>query len=338
MKPLLLLPTVFVACLGLWGCDADKATATMDDTNQTATARIFLPDHTPAANAMVQVWKSDDTLRAPTTETETDADGSFRIGTLPEGLYRIVARKDGMVAMQDSLRTVAGRLSPRSDTLAKPASATGIVKMTGSDNPATVTILVMGTDSLFNVDKSGSFHMDGLASGTYRLRLSSTLPNYTTTMAVVRIASGKATDLGAIRMNFTGIPPVDSLKARVDTTSNDIVLTWKTPDIANLRFVRIYREPLDGSSKPELIGYSKDSTFRDATGNYEHMEKEWLYTARIHTMEGDSGYPAWVTVKQRFKAAKALRVSLDRATDSAVVGNSRQFRLNVIASPERPAA
>lgn len=299
MKPLHLLPTVVVACLGLWGCDADKTTGTMDDTNQSASARIFLPNLEPAANATVQVWKSDDTLRSPTTETKTDADGSFLLGAIPDGLYRIVARKDGMVAMQDSLRTVAGRLNPRNDTLAKPAVATGTVKMTGSDNPATVTVLVVGTDSIFPVENSGTFHMDGLAAGTYRLRLSTTIPNYTTTTVVVRIASGKATDIGTIRMNFTGIPPVDSLKASLDTVKSHVVLTWKLPEVQDFRFVRVYREPLDGSEKRVLVGYSTGTSFRDSGFEYSKTNKEWLYTTFIHTLDGDSGYAAWTKVTQK---------------------------------------
>lgn len=331
-----LLPAL-LACLGLWGCDADKATATMDDTNQSATARIFSPDLEPVANATVQVWRHEDTLRTPAAQTVTDSDGSFAVEPLPEGIYRVMAFKDGLVAMQDSVPTIGGRLAPKDDTLGPPAIATGIVKMVGSDNPSTVTILVMGTDILFNVDKSGAFRLEGLATGTYRLRLSSTLDNYTTTAATAKVASGKTTDLGTIRMNFTGIPPVDSLKAEIDSASNDVVLSWKLPDVANVRFVRIYREPLDGSEKPVVAGYSNNGSFRDAIDNFDRTTKDWLYTARIHTMDGDSGYPAWINVAQNAEAAQHLQLVISHDNfDGIAVGSTGTLWFKVIASPTHP--
>jgi hypothetical protein len=332
-----------LACLGLAACDSDKTTGTMDDTNQSAMARVYLPDRTPAAKAQVLAWKVNDTTTDAAAWTETSADGSYSLGELPEGLYRVVARKDGLVAMQDSLRTVAGRLSPRDDTLKSQAVATGTVKMTGSDNPSTVTILVMGTDViLYNVDKSGSFKLEGLATGTYRLRLSSTNANYTTTAATIRVTAGRTTDVGTIRMNFTGTPPVDSLKARIDTAKNHVVLTWKLPEVSDFRFVRLYREPLDGSEKPVLVGYSTGTTFRDSVFDYSATSKEWLYTARIHTLGGDSGYAAWTKVTQKpvLLREASVRAYMDGYyRDSAVAPRSTHFLwISVRSSPDRPTS
>lgn len=329
-----LLPPALLACLGLVACDSDKTTGTMDDTNQTATARVFLPDHSPAAKALVQAWRVDDSSKTAVAQTETSPDGTFQLGDLPEGLYRIVARKDGLVAMQDSMPTVAGRLSPRDDTLAAPAVATGTVKMTGSDNPAKVNVLVMGTDVLALVDKSGAFKLEGLATGTYNLRLTTTLEDYTTTPATIRIVSGKTTDVGTIRMNFTGTPPVDSLRARVDSASNDILLSWSLPDVSDFRFARVYREPLDGTVKPVVVGYSTGSTFRDSLDNFSGATKDWLYTVRIHTLDGDSGYPAWVKVAQPARVEKLLRLGLWSHSVGTV--DSGAFEIRVVSSPERP--
>lgn len=341
-----LLPAL-LACLGLAACDSDKATGTMDDTNQSAMARVYLPDHTPAAKAEVLAWKVNDTTAEAAARTETSSDGSYSLGVLPDGLYRVVARKDGLVAMQDSMTTVAGRLSPRDDTLRSQAVATGTVKMTGSDNPSTVTILVMGTDViLYNVDKSGSFRLEGLATGTYRLRLSSTNANYTTTAATIRVTAGKTTDVGAIRMNFTGTPPVDSLKAVIDTAKNHVVLSWKLPEVKDFRFVRVYREPLDGSEKPKLVGYSTGTTFRDSAFDYSATSKEWLYTTRIHTLDGDSGYAAWTRVTQKpvqriFAEVWASVKGMRRYTDEldSVAPRSVQYAwISVRTSPDRPTS
>lgn len=339
--PRILFPAL-LGCLGLWGCDADKTTGTMDETNQSASARIFASDLSPAAGAVVQVWKGDDTLRTPVTQTVTENDGSFRIGSLPDGMYRIVARKDGYVAMQDSVPTVAGRLASKNDTLGRPVVMKGRVRMTGSDNPATVTLLVMGTEILANVDKSGTFRVEGLAAGTYRLRLSTTLDEYTTTAAGVRLSGRDSCDVGTIRMNFTGIPPVDSLVARFDSATGNVRLTWSLPQVPDFRFARVYREPLDGSLKPSLVGYTTTGSYLDATPNHGPNAIEWLYTVRIHTMDGDSGYAAWTTVTQKVVKPVLARVytsiiGYERWYDDSVTpGSTIDAQISAISSPKPP--
>lgn len=336
-----LLP-VLAGCFALWGCDSDKATGTMDETNQSAAANLYMPDLSPASGAIVQAWKSDDSTRTPVAMTVASDDGRFDLGVLPDGFYRVVARKDGFVAMQDSVPTAAGRLVARNDTLATPTVAKGIVRMTGSDNPATVTVLVMGTDILANVEKDGSFRIAGLAEGTYRLRLSSTLAHYTTTAATVHVSRADTSDVGTIRMNFTGIPPVDSLRARFDSTTGRILLSWILPDVDGFRYARVYRERLDGSTKAVAIGVSTSNTYEDAEPNYGPGAIQWLYTVRIHTMDGDSGYPAWITTTQKAVAridnfVHATISGYDPSSrDSLAPGSVLTASVWIRSSPGRP--
>ncbi|MCB9496122.1 MAG: hypothetical protein H6686_04455 [Fibrobacteria bacterium] len=324
--------------LSLQGCDSDQATGTMDENNHSAKmATIYLPDLRPASGAVVQAWSRDDSGKTPSMQTLTDEEGKFDIPELPEGIYRLVARKGDLVAMQDSLYTSNGRINPKSDTLGEAAKVTGRVRMTGGDNPASVTILVMGTDQLVNVDRQGRFLIDGLASGSFRLRLSTSLSGYTTTATTIQAKAGTMVDVGDVELLFAGIPPVDSLRASVDSTTRKVTLTWALPAIENFRYVRLQREPVDGSARPVSLGISTSGRFVDSSW-FSTEAQEWLYTLRIHTLDGDSGKPAWAKISMGQLVLDSLFLGWPRIPSPIRVGQAFHFEVSVASGPSRPRA
>ena len=288
-----------LAALLLAGCEGDKVTGTMDESNQTASARILMPGgKLPAAGAVVQVWRPDDTTKIPVAQVITGADGSYSLPTINDGVYRLVARKasEQLVSMQDSIYTAGGHLQVQNDTLGKAGMATGYVKMVGDDNPGSVTIVVMGTDVLLNVDRDGKFQIDNLASGTYRLRLSTALLEYTTTQVSVKLDFSKAVVLDTIVMNYAGIPPVNRFVALFDSLSQRVKLLWSMPYLRGVRDVQIFREDKNQLYSPQLVGVSDSGVFWDDPR--PSQATTWLYTAKIRQNDGAVGRAAWTAVAQ----------------------------------------
>ncbi len=282
------------------GCNSSKDVAgTMDESNQTVSARILMPGGSaPAVGAVVQVWRPDDTTKTPVAQVVTGADGSYQLPKFPDGMYRLVARRssDQLVAMRDSLYTSNGTLQVHSDTLNKAGVATGFVKMVGDDNPGSVTVEVMGTDVLVNVDRDGKFTFDNLSSGTYRLRLVTNLSDYTTTQVTVRLDFRKPVVLDTITMNFAGIPPVTGFRALYDSSSQRIKLQWDPPLIRGIRDVEIFRENKNLFASPDTVGISDSGAFWDSP--HPTKPTTWLYTVKARRNDGNVGRSAWKTVFQ----------------------------------------
>jgi hypothetical protein len=258
-RPILCLA---LAAAMLFSCTTSKITGTTDET--VISAKVYNPDHSPAANATIKVFAVNDTTRIPAFQTNTDASGKYEV-TVDNGMYNILAGKDALAAFQDSVVFRSTYTTLTNDTLSKPVELAGLVVMQPMDDPQTVTVQILGTNLYSNVSAGGSFTIGGLPPGRYALRSVTTLTEYTATYTWLTIgASAADTVRDTIGMIYTGIPAVKSIAATYDTLAGIVHLSWDTVDYPSLRDFVIYRDPanlLTPSTQP--IGTSAVCRFDD---------------------------------------------------------------------------
>jgi hypothetical protein len=288
-------------CLWLFSCDSQKVTGTMDETNASA-ARLLDTAGTPAAGANLLVFHPLDSTRTPVAAGVTLSDGSYSLPTVPDGMYQILARSAGRVAVLDSVYTSQGKLLVRTDTLRDPGSIYGIVEMVGDDNPASVEVSVLGSDILVaNVNSEGSFRLDNLGAGTWTLKFSTSLPGYATTYVPVRSTASASVKLDTVVMNYIDVPPVSGLKATYDTISGTVHLTWSIPTgVKGIRDVEVLRVNSADAGNPTLVGTSDSSGYLDTIypphSDYNQppfTPTTWLYNVAIRTESSTVGKVAY---------------------------------------------
>ena len=290
-------------CLWLFSCDSQKVTGTMDETNASA-ARLLDTAGTPAAGANLLVFHPLDSTRTPVAAGVTLSDGSYSLPTVPDGMYQILARSAGRVAVLDSVYTSQGKLLVRTDTLRDPGSIYGIVEMVGDDNPASVEVSVLGSDILVaNVNSEGSYRLDNLGTGTWTLKFSTSLSGYTNTYGTVRTTASTSVKMDTVVMNYIAIPPVAGLKAVYDTSTGNVHLTWTVPPwVKGVRDVEVLRVNSADTASPSLIGTSDSSGYSDPvypwwpSGPAPYTPTTWLYNVRIRTEDNSLGKVAYTTV------------------------------------------
>ncbi|HXP89489.1 MAG TPA: hypothetical protein VN931_01040 [Fibrobacteria bacterium] len=292
-------------CLWLSSCDSQKVTGTMDETNASA-ARLLDTAGTPAAGANLLVFHPLDSTRTPVAAGVTLADGSYSLPTVPDGMYQILARSAGRVAVLDSVYTSQGKLLVRTDTLRDPGSIYGVVEMVGDDNPASVEVSVLGSDLLVaNVAADGSYRLDNLGAGTWTLKFSTSLAGYANTYVTVRSSAAKAVDVDTVAMDYVDIPPVSGLRATYDTITGTVHLTWGVPTgVKGIRDVEILRVNSVGTGNPALVGTSDstgylDSIYPPPNSDYNQppfAPTTWLYNVAIRTESSIVGKVAYTTV------------------------------------------
>ena len=293
-------------CLWLASCDSQKVTGTMDETNAGA-ARLMDSTGTPVANANLLVFQPQDTTGRPVTTGVTLADGSYSLPTVADGMYRVVARvTTGKIAVQDSVYTNQGKLQVRTDTIRSPGSLSGAIKMVGDDNPSSVEVSVLGSDaSVVTVKSDGTYRLEGLGAGTWKLKFSPKLSGYTNTYVVAKSKATTGVNLDTVVMNYIGILPVQNLTAIMDYPHNSLRLTWKVP--AGSPPVRDFIvQSATGSGDPYDRGVADSSVFVDRFGN-DYSAKSILYYVKIRTMDGTLGRVAYLLVKYSNPFADSLR-------------------------------
>lgn len=284
----------FVALL-LASCgDAGRiAGGTNDETHTEWAARFLQPGgKEPAANAVVQVVPHNGT--ATVASGRTDSLGRPVLATLPDGLYTVSVSQNGLVVFVDSVPASEGRLVfEDDDTLAPVGSLSGVVALQPNHNPATVTVNVLGTDIWSNVATDGTFRLEGLGAGRFRLRFVTTLSNYTPTYLVATASSGAATTLpDTVRMIYTGIPVVTGIAVANDTLSGDLVLTWHPAATKDLLDYIVYRDTVDAlSPSRQRYATSADTVWRDTGASRGTRVAKWKYRIVVETQTGDTG--AW---------------------------------------------
>lgn len=290
----LALPLALVAFLVGCGESTGPSAGTNDETHTTITARIFLPDGTtPAVGAVVNLVPVDG-VRAEATGL-VDAQGFPVVPRVRDGVYSMTSSSGPLTSWTDSVEVVAGRLRmERDDTLQKAGSVAGVVLLQPQHDPRTITVNVLGTDIWANVGLDGRFKLPELGAGLLRLRFQTTVTKYTPLFQTVRLKVSQDTLLpDTLRLPYTGIPVILGLKAVNDTTTGDLLVTWRPADHPRLVDYVVYRD------SASAIGYSRDpyaatadTVFRDTAAKSSARPQTWKYrvSARV---AGDSVPGDW---------------------------------------------
>lgn len=291
---------IAVSCLVvaalLAGCDdpAGPQAGTNDETHTTITARVFLPDgSTPAVGAIVNLVPRDG-VRASATGLVDDM-GFPVMPKVPDGLYAMTASSGPLASWTDSIEVVAGRLRlDRDDTLQKAGSISGVVLLQPQHDPRTITVNVLGTDIWANVGLDGRFKLPELGAGLLRLRLQTTVTEYTPLFQTVRLDVSQDTLLAdTLRLPFTGIPVILGLQAANDSATGDILVAWRAADHPRLVDYVVYRD------SATAIGYSttpyaatSQTSFRDTAAKSASRPMAWKYRVAAR-VSGDPVPGAW---------------------------------------------
>jgi hypothetical protein len=306
-----------LACV-LAGCGSnDKVAGTNDETHTELAARIFNPGgQTFATGAAVKVVPGDST-QAVAVGT-VDSTGLPQTSQVPDGIYTVSVTLDSLVSTIDSVVATGGKLQlAENDTLEASGTLSGVVAMQPQDDPATVTVQVLGTENYSNVAENGMFTLTDLPTEKVRLRLITTLPNYTPTFDTTHSVTGTATRIpDTIHMIFTGIPVVTGLAVMNDSATGQLVLSWHPVAYSALLDYLIFRDTAGAiaySSVP--FAATTDTAWRDTASDSMAVIQAWRYRVVARNRSGNTG--TWAQSATGVSVPPALR-RVDSATWSLV--------------------
>ncbi len=253
-----------------------------------------------AAHATVKVtrWnrspRDNDVIYAMTS---TDENGVYRFDSLPSDTYNILGSGDGGLSYLDSVVVNAGNSSLQvpSDTLKAAGGISGRIKLAAGDDPRTVLILVMGTNTWDTPDdSSGNFTVSNLAEGIYRIRFLATLDDYLPKDTVISVTAGRENLLSdPITLAYSRLLPPANLTAFFDTTHGCTVLKWNRVDAPDLAGYVVYRNDTASSIPQRLNNYPVTDTFYVDTVFFDLMDTaNAVFTYRIKAQDNEANLSA----------------------------------------------
>ncbi|MDB5104007.1 MAG: Kelch repeat-containing protein precursor [Fibrobacteres bacterium] len=319
--------------------------------NEVRVGTLFLEQGGPAVHARVRVYEVShipDSAGTPRDSsandfiysTTTDANGRYQVVALPKGEYNLLADLDGNVSYRDSVLISDRTGILANDTLDRPGSLRGVIRLQPDHDPRSATVQVLGTDHYANVDAEGRFRLRGLARGVYSLRILVNRPEYTALFTSARVRTGSDDTLpDTLSPAYTGIPVVTGMNASYDTLRGVVRLTWRPVEYRDLSDYLVYRDPslsLDPSATP--IGKASDTVFLDTlylpsrTGLFDPedgLDRVMSYRVRVRnksvqvglaygSRDVDIAAPAKVRTSMEFRTGKS-RWDSSKLGDSVTV-------------------
>lgn len=271
----ILAPLLVAAAFLFSGCPGLLAgsTSTGNTGKGTIAGRVIDADGQGVAGARVTVVETDHNpgpggSGGADAIAVTEADGSFRTDSLPDGFYNLLGAKDGKVTFIDSVGVRGDSGSRSGDArLRPPGTVTGVVRLRPGHDSRTVFLILIGTTT-FAVpkDSTGNFSLAGLAEGEYRLRALSTLDAYAPLDTVIRAEAGKTIALpDTLRLPYlsAGLPVLDYPELAFDTTNLEVRVSWRSQDPSKVAGYNIYRRPADSGFARLTPAPIKDTFFID---------------------------------------------------------------------------
>jgi hypothetical protein len=284
-----------LTCLVFVFCTENKLSGVVDDTDTgTKVVTLYLPDKKPAVDALVKFIPSNRSQstsalmklfesKAGIAVVHTDNKGQFVVPSLADSTYNVFMEKDSLKAYQGSVIISSQGHAVHDDTLGKTGSFKVTVGLDPADmhNVKSVVIQILGSDVQYvNPKSDGSFSFTNIAAGTYKLRLETSLPGYSTTFYNMTIKNGKDSICSdTIWLNYTGIPSVTGLSSQFDTSSGVVKLKWNSTKYSNILDYVLYRdsEPVTVYSTTPCNA-SKDTVFYDTIYNRNKLTGQYSIT------------------------------------------------------------
>jgi alpha-tubulin suppressor-like RCC1 family protein len=252
-----------------------------------ATVKIFRRNRSPRDNDVIYAM------------TVTDKNGVYRFDSLPSDTYNIFGSGDSGVSYLDSIvvNGVSSPLQLPADTLKAAGSIRGRIKLAAGDDPRTVLILFMGTNTwAIPDDSSGSFIVSNLAEGSYRIRFLTTLDNYLPKDTALSATTGKENTLpDPITLLYTGseLSAPTNLSIFFDTAHGCAKLTWNPVAASNCAGYVVYRNDTASSIPQRLNKNLVTDTFYSDTVFSDLMDTaSFVFTYRIKAQDKEANLSA----------------------------------------------
>jgi hypothetical protein len=303
---------VTLGCLSIWlivQC-VNMGTGTQTG-NPNVTAMLYNPDGSPAAQAKVCFYRHGDDPRNShvVDSTYTDNNGNYK-KDLDTGTYNILATLDANATFQDSIVVAEHDTArPPADTLRSLGSISGKIELQGADDPRTVFILFLGSNTFTRpTDLLGNFTATNMAKGRYQVTLLTTLDNYEVMDTSFVITAGRDSVIPQpIVMKYTGIPVPKGLRIEYDTMKQIVTLCWNTPTTGRpISSYNVYRRNVDSNTVLAQINTSPvmDTNFTDSTGVQDMTYEYQVAVVDTSASEGVKSAAVQVTVVSAFQFIK----------------------------------
>jgi hypothetical protein len=161
-------------------------------------------------------------------------------------------------------------------TAKKPGSIRGAVNLNFGGSPSEVFVLAFGTDRLTPVKEDRTFLFEGLAEGTYKLKILSISQQYgAVDTGGIRVKSGDTAEIGVIDLPLLKLPKME-LRPYYDSLRQVVTLTWSRGPAKITGGYNIYRSgsaglfynPLNGSEFIKDTFYVDTALFQDSSYTY----------------------------------------------------------------------
>jgi hypothetical protein len=286
-----------MAILGI-GCSKESLYSGTEVTNGNCVGKIYNPDSTVAADALVRLIPADynpySQTRGIIDSTVTDKDGNYSFVVFKPDYYNIIAEKGTASCIQDSIPVFTdSRVVVDNDTLRISGKLSGVVRLMPGDDKSRTVILIPGTN-VYAVpsDTSGNFEMPLLPEGSYALQIFTTLDGYCVFDTNVIIREGGQTHVD-ITLPSVNAPSIANLIATYDSSTMYASLSWPMPDTSKFFAYALYRTSrlgndtnwiLDNSTiayNDDLVSFGGDSVHYQLAAIGKNYKEGYRTTSRL---------------------------------------------------------
>lgn len=238
-----------------------------------------------------------DTLGSSIKSTISDQNGHYSFSNLPNGNYNIFFEKHDLKAYRRAVEISDGRIRENiSDTLHKPGSVSGVVRLLDHHDNRNVFILVTGSNRYVTPhDSSGNFTVKDFAQGEYNLKIIAGYDNYSIIDTSVIITSGVSDTLkDTLYLPYTGISSPESLAVYYDSSLLQVNLSWPKIISPNLGGYTVFRKEKGSEDNYSVINNNlvTDTFFIDlCDGKDTDAGRTYSYRVAAVDNEGISGRP-----------------------------------------------
>jgi CarboxypepD_reg-like domain len=257
-----------------WGCDGSATQTTNGGLHDGEMGGVLVDrEGTPVADAKVQIWATGSISPGIPGQTSidppeaiTDHLGRYKITRLASGEYNIYGEQGSGAAtvLIPGVTLANSGLDLGVDTLKPPGKIVG--KAITSEGPLEGAFCYLPGSSFISIsDEDGSFALDRVPEGTYRLKYAAA--GYSTVTDTIDVTSGEVLALHPQRLgpDISVQPPVpQGLWAKYDTAGGIITLGWNSVQVSDLLDYILYLHE-EGKDPIKQGSFGMDTVLVDST-------------------------------------------------------------------------
>lgn len=185
----------------------------------------------------------------------TDSAGEYNFLTIDDGAYNLLISNNGNKAFRRSVVVSKGELEESiTDTVRQTGSLSGLIQHQHGNNHHGIYLIFLGTGRYTStVDSVGTFSVDSLASGEYRVKIFTDSLFYEAVEKTLIVLPGVHAMLeDPIELAYIGVAQPQNFDAQYDTLLQEIELSWDKVESDSLWGYYIYRK-IEGESDYTLL-------------------------------------------------------------------------------------